>query len=150
MANQTSGVCIVAAEFNTEVINDMIAAARAEADLLKLEVKRVVKVPGCYELPLIADLELSDDDVNGLVVLGYIERGETLHGEVMGHVVHHSLVQSGLRSKKPIGIGIIGPGATVEQAMARKGDYAKAAVRAMWRSLEILLKREKRSEDGRR
>src|SRR5258707_14882265 len=103
MANQPTGVCIVAAEFNTEVINDMIAAAREEAKLLKLEVKRVVKVPGCYEVPLIADLELSDDDVSGLVVLGYIERGETLHGEVMGHVGHHSLVRSELSCKKPIG-----------------------------------------------
>jgi 6,7-dimethyl-8-ribityllumazine synthase len=72
------------------------------------------------------------------VVLGYIERGETLHGEVMGHTVHAAIVQLQLQYKRPIGIGIIGPGATKEQAELRKTDYAAAAVRATMRSLEAL------------
>ena len=59
------------------------------------------------------------DQHDGLVVLGYIERGETLHGEVMGHVVHTALVQLQLKYRKPVGIGIIGPGATAEQAQAQ-------------------------------
>ena len=33
----------------------------------------------------------------GLITLGYIERGETQHGEVMGHVVHRALVELQLR-----------------------------------------------------
>jgi 6,7-dimethyl-8-ribityllumazine synthase len=98
----------------------------------------VVPVPGSYEVPLVADALLSRESIDALVVLGYIERGETLHGEVMGHTVHQALVQLQLQHKKPIGIGIIGPGATAEQAQVRKESYAAAALRAAVRSLEAL------------
>jgi 6,7-dimethyl-8-ribityllumazine synthase len=56
----------------------------------------------------------------------------------MGHVVHAALVQLQLRYRKPAGIGIIGPGATLEQAATRKEPYARAAVRAMLASLKCL------------
>ena len=72
-------------------------------------------MPGSYEMPLIADVLLGREDVDALVVLGYIERGETLHGEVMGNVVHAALVQLQLKHRKPMGLGVIGPGATPEQ-----------------------------------
>jgi 6,7-dimethyl-8-ribityllumazine synthase len=72
------------------------------------------------------------------VVLGFIERGQTQHGEVMGHVVHRALVDLELKHRKPVGIGIIGPGATSEQAEKRKVDYARAAVRAALRSWNVL------------
>ena len=87
---------------------------------------------------MLADALLGRRDVDAVVVLGFIERGETLHGEVMGHVVHRALVESGLRAKKPVGLGIIGPGATLPQAKVRKEPSARAAVRAVVRSLAAL------------
>ena len=47
----------------------------------------------------------------------------------MGHVVHHALVNLQLVHRKPIGMGIIGPGASKEQMMARKDEYAGDAVK---------------------
>ena len=87
-------------------------------------------VPGCYEVPLLASKLIARADVDALVVLGYIERGETLHGEVMGHVVHRSLMDMSIAHGKPVGLGIIGPGATSEQAEVRQDGYARAAVKA--------------------
>jgi len=63
---------------------------------------------------------LKKGNFDALLVLGYIEKGETLHGEVMGHVVHRSIVELQLQYSVPIAIGIIGPGATIEQARERK------------------------------
>lgn len=123
-------VAIVAAEFNQALIDAMIATAQAELTAAHAELVQTVRVPGAYEVPLIADLYLARPDVDAVVVLGHIERGETLHGEVMGHVVHAALVEMQIRHHKPIGIGIIGPGATEEQAQARKVGAAQAAVRA--------------------
>lgn len=131
-------VAIVAAEFNADLVDAMIAAARAEVDSAGAEMTELVRVAGSYEVPLVADLLLERHDVDALVVLGYIERGDTLHGEVMGHVVHHTLVQLELKHRKPIGIGIIGPGATAEQAEVRKVPYATAAVRAALKSCEVV------------
>lgn len=131
-------VGVVVGDFHQELAETMVASARAEAARLGVDVPVVVQVPGSYEVPLVADALLARDSIDALVALGYIERGETLHGEVMGHAVHQALVQLQLRYKKPIGIGIIGPGATFEQAQARKEPYAAAAVRAAVRSLEAL------------
>jgi len=89
-------------------------------------------------VPLIADALLARADVDAVVVLGYIERGETLHGEVMGHVVHSTLVQLQLQHKKPVGLGIVGPGASAEQAEVRKVSSARSAVRAALGNLERL------------
>lgn len=131
----TQTVAIICAEFNDAISSAMIASARAEAARLGLA-STVVKVPGCYEVPLAVARAL-DDRPAAVAVLGYIERGETQHGEVMGHVVHAALVELSLAHRTPIGIGIIGPGATEAQAQVRKESYAAAAVRAAARMLGI-------------
>ena len=138
MNPQSKRIVIVAAEFNKELVDAMIETAQNELKEAGAELVRVVRVSGSYEVPLIADLYLAQDGVDALVVLGYIERGETLHGEVMGHVVHSALVQLQLKYHKAIGMGIIGPGATVEQAQQRKTTSARAAVRATLRNCELL------------
>lgn len=132
------GVAILAAEFNAKLVATMIEAATDEVQKSGSTVVEVVHVPGSYEMPLLADMLLERGDVDALVVLGYIERGETLHGEVMGNVVHAALVQLQLKHRKPMGLGVIGPGATPEQAETRKVDYARAAVRAALKSCALL------------
>ena len=129
---------IIAAEFNKPLIDAMVAVAEEELQANGMALARVVRVPGCYELPMVADAELAKPDVGGLVVLGYIERGETRHGEVMGNVVMAALIRLQLHYKKPMGLGIIGPGATPEQAKSRHIDYAKSAVAALKRVVDAL------------
>lgn len=121
---------IIAAEYNKDIVEPMIDAARAELSSAGAIVDGITRVPGAYEIPLIADLQMARPEIDAVVVLGYIERGETLHGEVMGHVVHAALVRLQLKHRKPAGLGIVGPGATVEQAHVRKINSARAAVRA--------------------
>lgn len=129
-------LAIVAAEFNQPLVDAMVAGALDEAHE---EGARIaldpVRVPGCYETPLVVARLLARRDVDAAVVLGYIERGETQHGEVMGQVVHTALMRLSLRLEKPVGLGIIGPGATPAQAEERKDAYARAAVRAALRAL---------------
>ena len=137
MTAQT-GFSVIAAEFNKDLIEGMIQAAREEMQASNLPLLRVLRVPGCYEIPIVADAEARLANVRGLIVLGYIERGETLHGEVMGHVVNRALVELQMRVQKPIGLGIIGPGATVEQARVRQVGVAKGAVHAVKRVAELL------------
>jgi len=134
----TRGYSIIAAEFNKALIEDMIKTARGEMEACGLPLLRLLRVPGCYEVPLVAGIEIARPDVKGLIVLGYIERGETLHGEVMGHVVHRVLVELQLKVRKPIGLGIIGPGATPAQAEVRKIGSAKAAVAAVKQVADLL------------
>lgn len=131
-------IALVIADFDQEVMKTMKAAALDEIETSGVVVAAVRHVPGCYEVPLIAQQLLRNPNVDAAVVLGFIERGHTLHGEVMGHVVHRALMDMSLASGKPIGLGIIGPGATGEQAAARKDPYARAAVKAALAALAAL------------
>lgn len=125
---------VLAADFNQDIVGSMLQAVEDEARSGEIAIVRVVRVPGAYELPLLADRMLALGDCDILVVLGYIERGETLHGEVMGHVVHRALIELSLKYQTPIGLGIIGPGATLEQAATRKQAYGRAALAAALRA----------------
>lgn len=130
-------IVIVAAEFHKDIIEEMIKAAQQEilSQGKKVEVKRVA---GCYEIPLIAKKALALKDTKAVVALGYIEKGETKHGEVMGQVVYKTLVNIQLEYGKPVGIGIIGPGATEEQAKVRATRMAQQAVKAALQNLSLL------------
>jgi 6,7-dimethyl-8-ribityllumazine synthase len=128
-------LAIVSADFHQAIATAMLAAANAEAGAFGARIVETVHVSGCYETPLMATRLLAQKRIDAVVVLGCIERGETLHGEVMGHVVHRALVEASIEYDKPVGLGIIGPGATAPQAEARKDGAARAAVRAVMRSL---------------
>jgi 6,7-dimethyl-8-ribityllumazine synthase len=138
MAATQTRVALLVAQFNKPITDAMAEVATAELQERGVVVSPVIRVPGCYEIPLVADLLMQEPGVDAIVALGYIEKGETLHGEVMGHVVHDSLVRSQILHRKPAGLGIIGPGATPEQAEVRKVACAQAAARAALRNLEIL------------
>lgn len=138
MESGSPRICIIAAEFNSAIVDPMIEAASAELAAANAVLTGVIRVPGAYEIPVAANSVLQRGDVEALIVLGYIERGETLHGEVMGHVVHRSIVDMQLRYDRPIGIGIIGPGATKEQAQTRNLGYAIGATRGVLKMVQVL------------
>lgn len=144
-SKRAARVGIVAAEFNKPLVDVMVAAALDEAKAHGARVAlEPARVPGSYETPLVTAALIARRDVDAVVVLGYIERGETQHGEVMGHVVHAALVKLALKHGKPVGVGIIGPGATREQAEERKDSYARAAVRAALAAMDAVRKLRRR------
>jgi 6,7-dimethyl-8-ribityllumazine synthase len=98
----------------------------------------VSRVRGAYEIPLITEALLKQAVITSVVVLGFIEQGETQHGEVMAHTVSTLLLNSSMKHGKAIGYGIIGPGASLEQAYYRKEPYARAAVQAALASTGVL------------
>jgi 6,7-dimethyl-8-ribityllumazine synthase len=133
-----TNIAIIVADYHQAIASAMEASALDEAKRLKMKVQNTYRVTGSYEVPLLAQVLLKRKNIDALVVLGFIEKGETLHGEVMGNTVSQSLIQLSLQEKKPIGLGIIGPGATLAQAEKRKVGYAKAAVAVLARVIPVL------------
>ena len=109
----------------------MVSEALSVAKTLGLDVREEVWVPGSMEKPLAAKRLLARDDIDAVVVLGIIERGETAHGRVMGQAVIQTLINLQLETNKPVGVGILGPEILPEQIPPRLGPYAQAAVRAV-------------------
>ena len=123
-------ISIVVGEFHRDIAEVMVSEAKKEAKKMKVKVIDVIWIPGSYEAPIVTDKLLRKKAIDAVVVLGYIDKGETMHGEVMGHVVHGALIDLQLKYRKPIGLGMIGPGATEKQAHVRKERAAQAAMRA--------------------
>ena len=122
---------IVCGAFHREEVERMLEFARDEADSKNWEVSEVVWVPGSMEAPLGLDRLLQYEAIQGAVVLGIIERGETDHGLVMGQSFTRAIIELQIKHNKPIGLGIIGPGAEPEHVGPRLEPHARAAVGAV-------------------
>ena len=124
-------IAIVAGSYHKESVEKMIEKAKAVASDKNLIVEEVNWVPGSMEVPLQIKRLFLRESIDGAVVLGIIENGETKHGLVMGQAVTDSLLNLQLASMKPIGFGIIGPGAKPEHIEERLLPYAENAVLAL-------------------
>ena len=122
---------IVCGAFHREHVEMMLEYARDEAEAKNWEVAEVAWVPGSMEAPLALDRMLQNEDVHGAVVLGIIERGQTDHGLVMGQSVTKAIIELQIVHNKPIGLGIIGPGAKPVHIEPRLEPHARAAVGAV-------------------
>ncbi len=112
-------LAIVASEFNREVVDRMVERALSRAKELGLHVTTVVRVPGAFEVPPAIQRLLERTDVDGAVALGAVIKGQTKHDEVIMEAAVNALLDIGLRTGKPVGLGITGPGMTDRQAKAR-------------------------------
>ena len=124
-------ISIICGSYHKEQISRMLEFAEEEADLLGLEIAEVVWVPGSMEIPLALERQLRRDEIDAAVCLGIIEKGQTKHGLAMGQAVTKAIVDLQLKHDKPIGLGIIGPGAKPEHIEPRVEPHARAAVSAI-------------------
>lgn len=122
---------VVVSEFNYDITYLMLQKTLQHASFLGLEVAYVYKVPGVLETPLALRQVLLKPDVDGAVVIGAVLKGETKHDEVVAHQAIRKLIDVSVELGKPIGIGIIGPGATRPQALDRIEEYSRRAVEAL-------------------
>ncbi len=121
-------LAFVCAEFNYDLTKVMEERARAHAEFLGAQVGSVVYVPGCFDMPLAIQKLLTSTGVDGVVALGAVLEGETQHDELVAQHAARKIMDLSLEFKKPVALGIIGPGASRAQALSRLDGYAKRAV----------------------
>ena len=126
------GIVAVCGSFHKTEIELMLTYAKEEAAKHSLEISEVIWVTGSMEVPLaIKRAFTTNSNLEGAICLGIIERGETQHGAAMGHGVIKSVIDLQLEFNKPIGLGIIGPGAEQHHIEPRLEPHARAAVNAV-------------------
>ena len=76
-------IAIVVAEFNEKLKSRMHQVAIEKEKSLKLNIKYTCKVPGIFDMPLINDKLLEKKDVDGVVTLGAVIKGQTKHDELL-------------------------------------------------------------------
>ena len=81
----------------------------------------VIEVPGAYELPQTAMGVAKGEDVDAVIALGCVVRGETPHFDYVAGCCAEGLQQVGLETGIPVTMGVITAN-TLAQAEARSGD----------------------------
>jgi len=118
---------IVVSEFNYDINQMMLERAEEHAEFLGAEVEEVMRVPGVFDMPLGIKKLLEKDNIDGVVTLGTVIKGETKHDEtVMSHAAR-KITDLELEYDKPVSLGITGPGMSRMQAEERI-ERAKNAV----------------------
>ena len=102
-------VALVVARFNAEICERLLEGALAclqqhgarERDL------QVVRVPGSFEIPLIARKLAESGGHDAVVCLGALVRGDTLHYEIIAREVGRGIARASLDSGVPITFGVL-------------------------------------------
>jgi 6,7-dimethyl-8-ribityllumazine synthase len=83
----------------------------------------IYRVPGSFEIPIIAKKLAKDKKVDGIVCLGALIRGDTPHFDFLSAEVTKGLAQVAMEEGVPVAFGILTVD-TVEQGIERAGTKA--------------------------
>jgi len=115
-------VAIVVARYHDDITTRLMTGARArlaERGIGEEDIE-VAWAPGAFELPLIALGFASREDIDAVICLGCVIRGDTDHYQWVCQGVTHGIQQVSLETGIPIGFGVLTCD-TIEQADARAG-----------------------------
>ena len=161
-----SHVLIVEARYYDAIQDALLTGAIAELEAAGVT-HHVISVPGSLEIPTAAAIaveaaERSGRPYDGVVALGCVIRGETIHFEIVSMESARGLMDLSIAKRLPLGNGIVTVN-TEEQAWARArpeelnkgGDAARAAIammkikRRLQPRLDQLIKDRERNAKGR-
>ncbi|MCP8304109.1 MAG: 6,7-dimethyl-8-ribityllumazine synthase [archaeon] len=123
-------VALVVSEFNFDISYLMLERAKEHATFLGAQITYICKAPGSFDMPLLIQSLLEKKDVSAVVTLGAIVEGETRHDEIIAQHVTRKITDLSIQYRKPVSLGVSGPGMTRIQGMERIDEYAKRAVEA--------------------
>jgi 6,7-dimethyl-8-ribityllumazine synthase len=117
-----SKFCIIVSRFNDFITSKLLEGARDA--LLRHGAKEddidVIKVPGSFEIPMVAKKIALKGTFNAIICLGTIIRGATPHFEYIAAEVSKGIASVSLETGMPIAFGVI-TSDTIEQAIERAG-----------------------------
>lgn len=130
-------IAIIVSKFNSEITSRLLSGAKNELTKLSIDEKQIeiFEVPGAIEIPLIAKLLAKAGQVNAIICLGAVIRGETSHYDYVCKQVSDGCAKIMLDFEIPVIFGVLTT-ETEEQALARCGgsqgnkgaDAAAAAI----------------------
>ena len=118
-------IAIIACRFNDIIVDRLTGGAvdylvrngAAREDLT------IVRIPGAFEMPIVAKKLVQSGDYDGVVALGAVIRGSTPHFDFVSNEASKGLAQVSLDANVPLGFGLLTCD-TLEQAIERAGSKA--------------------------
>ena len=112
-------VAIVKTQWNQLIVDSLVT--KCHDTLVASGVKVTVHtVPGSFELPLACKHLAQKSDIDAIIAIGVLIKGETMHFEYIADAVSHGLMRVQLDSGVPVIFGVL-TCLTQDQAMERAG-----------------------------
>ena len=136
-------IAIIASRFNDFMVNSLIGGAvdylvRHGADKDDLT---IVRVPGAFEMPIVAKKLAESKKYDGIVAVGAVIRGATPHFDFVAAEPTKGLAHVSLEYGIPVGFGLLTTD-NMEQAIERSGSKAGnkgvEAASALLETLQVL------------
>lgn len=96
---------IVAAKYNARFVDALVRFAKA--DLQDAATVRVIRVPGSFEIPVVAGILARSGSVDAVICFGAVLRGATTHADHIVVGVTNALAQLQIDSGVPIIHGVL-------------------------------------------
>ncbi|HUG96791.1 MAG TPA: 6,7-dimethyl-8-ribityllumazine synthase [Nitrososphaera sp.] len=141
-------LAIVVSEFNSEITLKMLERARSQAEKLGAKAGYVLYVPGTFDMPLAVERLLKKKNVDAVVTLGAVIKGDTRHDDIVAENAARLIADLSLKHGKPVALGITGPGMTIDQARERAQLVPVGAVNAAVNMILRLRKLQKAASGG--
>ena len=141
-------LAIVVSEFNSEITLKMLERARSQAEKLGAKAGYVLYVPGTFDMPLAVERLLKKKNVDAVVTLGAVIKGDTRHDDIVAENAARLIADLSLKHGKPVALGITGPGMTIDQARERAQLVPVRAVNTAVNMVLRLRKLQKAASGG--
>lgn len=99
-------VAVVAASWHTEVMDGLLAGAHRALEAHSVADATVVRVPGTFELPVVAQA-LAAQGYDAVIALGVVIRGGTPHFEYVCSAATDGLTRVALDHTVAVGFGVL-------------------------------------------
>jgi 6,7-dimethyl-8-ribityllumazine synthase len=94
---------IIASKYNARYVDAMLRAATAVLKKARAEEIQIVRVPGAFEIPLVAaKVATASPSPSAVICLGVILRGATTHAQSISDVVSYALGTIALQAQVPV------------------------------------------------
>jgi 6,7-dimethyl-8-ribityllumazine synthase len=122
-SNKELNFAIVQSRFNEKIGERLLAGALScfrEQGYNENDIP-VIKVPGAFEIPLVAEKLASTEKYDAIICLGAVIKGETAHFEYISKAVTDGILQVGLKHGLPVIFGVL-TAYDEQQAEERSGE----------------------------
>jgi 6,7-dimethyl-8-ribityllumazine synthase len=126
------GIAVVSARFNEYITDRMTALVVTRLAELSVTADDIViaQAPGAFELPLMALRLAERGDIDAVICIGAVIRGDTDHYEFVARAATEGIARAGDDSGKPVIFGVLTTDNTEDAVLriSHATGYADAAV----------------------
>jgi 6,7-dimethyl-8-ribityllumazine synthase len=136
-------IAIIAARFNGEIVDELLAGATRRFKELEVDAARlsIYRVPGAFELPVAAKIAAQTKRFAAIICLGCVVRGDTPHFDYVAGEAARGIQLVAIETGLPVIFGVLTTN-TEQQARDRiGGSHGHAGERAAEAALEMIATR---------